>query len=224
MTKLIKEKEEQKQQLEKVLKNMEEMKINQDKLINEIEKIKKKTITKNLQKANSIQNAEKIQNNTINNNINNIKIIAYGKEDLSHIQEKDYKLILNKGFKSVPALMDSIHFNQNKPENHNIYISNMRDNHVLIYNGAEWQLKERNDILQEIVYNKTDILNEKFDELVAQLDEATVRKFRRFLDQKDDDNVIDNIKKDLKLMMYNKRKVVENTRNQLSCNDNIKIK
>ena len=31
----------------------------------------------------------------------------------------------------------------------------MRDNHVLIYDGSEWQLKERDNLLQDIVYNKT---------------------------------------------------------------------
>ena len=209
ITKLLKEKEDQDIKLEKVLETMEEMKKEIIQLKNKSNKI-----------VNSTQNAENIQNNNnCNNKIQNvhneIKIIAYGKEDLSHILEKDYKMILNKGFKSVPALMESIHFNKNKPENHNIYISNMRDNHVLIYDGNEWQLKERDDLLQEIVYNKSDILNKKFDELVDQLDEFTIRKFNRFLDKKDDDAIINSIKKDLKLLMYNKRKIVENTKNQL---------
>ena len=99
----------------------------------------------------------------------------------------------------------------------------MRDNHVLIYDGFEWQLKERDDLLQEIVYNKTDILNKKFDELVDRLDEFTIRKFNRFLDKKDDDAIINSIKKDLKLMMYNKRKIVENTKNQLLNNEKMEM-
>jgi len=61
-----------------------------------------------------------------------------------------------------------------------------------------------------MVDNKTDILNEKFEELVEQLDEPTVRKFRRFLDQKDEDAVADSIKRDLRLLLYNKRKVIGN--------------
>ena len=69
-------------------------------------------------------NTQNIGIQNIQNNIqNNIKIYAYGKEDLSHILEKDFKNILNKGFKSVPNLVEYIHSNKNKPENHNIYIS-----------------------------------------------------------------------------------------------------
>ena len=45
------------------------------------------------------------------------------------------------------------------------------------------------------------MLNGKFDELVDQLDEFTINKFNRFLDKKDDDAVINSIKKDLKLMI-----------------------
>ena len=84
-------------------------------------------------------------------------------------------------------------------------------------------MRERENILQEMVYNKTDILSEKFEELVDQLGEAATRKFNRFLDKKDDDAVINSIKKDLKLMMYNKRKTVEHTKNRLLNNENIKM-
>lgn len=51
-----------------------------------------------------------------------IMIIGYGKENLSHILEKDYKAIFNRGFKSVQALVESIHFNRNKPENAKLVI------------------------------------------------------------------------------------------------------
>ena len=231
MTKLIREKDEQNKKFAEILaekdKQFEQIMTavkSQEKLFEkmtiEIMELKKGTKLTNKRKIipnNNTQHADLIQNN-INNcnnkiqNIHNIKIIAYGKEDLSHILENDYKMILNKGFKSIPALMESIHFNKNKPENHNIYISNMRDNYVLVYNGDDWQLKERDDVLQNMVYNNTDKLNEKFEELMDELDEPTIRKFNRFLDKKDDNDVMNSIKKDLKLLMYNKRKIIEDTR------------
>lgn len=147
-------------------------------------------------------------NNNIQNNIHNeIKIIAYGKEDTSYITDNEYELLINKGFKSVPNLVEYIHFNINKPENQNIYISNMRDNYVLVYDGEQWQMREREDILQDIIDNKTDILNEKFDELIDKLDEITIKRFKKFLNEKDNDNVSSQLKKDLKLILYNKKKV-----------------
>ena len=155
-------------------------------------------------------------NNTTNNtnnlqqNIHNdIKIIAYGKEDLSFITNENYELILNKGFKSVPHLVEYIHLNQNMPQNQNIYISNVRDKYILIFDGKQWQLKERDDVLQEMIENNTDILSEKFDELVDTLDESTVAKFKRFLNEKDENRIINQIKEDLKLMLYNKKLITE---------------
>jgi hypothetical protein len=79
--------------------------------------------------------------------------------------------------------------------------------------GNSWQVQERENILQDIVDNKGEMLQLKFNEMVAKLDEPTVRKFRRFLDERDEKEVISKIKKDLKLLMYNKRNVVEDGKN-----------
>jgi len=207
MTKLIKEKNEQAKQMSLMMKDMEEMK---QKII-KLEQQNGKRIT--------VKGNINTQNIGTQNIQNNFKIIAYGKEDLSYIMEKDFKQILNKGFKSVPNLVEFIHFNKNKPENHNVYISNMRDNYVLIYDGEKWQLKERDDVLQEMIENKTDILSEKFDELINQLDESTTKKFRRFLDEKDEDKIVSQIKKDLKMLLYNNKKIPEKTREILELND-----
>jgi hypothetical protein len=50
-------------------------------------------------------------------------------------KEGNYKRILNKGFKSIQEYVNCIHFNSKKPENHNVYISNLRDNYILVYDG-----------------------------------------------------------------------------------------
>jgi hypothetical protein len=151
------------------------------------------------------------QLNNVNNNVK-INLLAFRQEDLSYIKDDIYKKILNKGFKSVPTLVEHIHFNKNKPENNNIYISNMRDKHILVYDGNDWKLKEKDEILQQLVDDKADILSEKFEELLEKLDEPTIKKFKRFLEQKDEDCVISDIKDDLKLLLYNNKKITEKTR------------
>ena len=208
--------------LEQLLKEMHEVKQKNLEMHNEIQLLKSDKIcnkTKTIVKGN-MNNTNNIQQNIHNE----IKIIAYGKEDLSYITNENYRLILNKGFKSVPHLVEYIHFNQNKPENHNIYISNMRDNLVLIFDGIDWQLKERDDILQDMIDNNADILYDKFEELVDTLDEGTIKKFKRFLDEKDQDRVIDQIKKDLKLMLYNNKKIKEIKPRYFTSNTNKIIK
>jgi hypothetical protein len=74
-------------------------------------------------------------------------------------------------------------------------------------------VQERENILQDIVDNKGEMLQLKFNDMVDKLDEPTVRKFRRFLDERDEKEVISKIKGDLKLPVYNKRNIVEERKN-----------
>ena len=74
----------------------------------------------NSKKLKNQQNSNNVTNNTINNTTNNIKqmnnqlnninikVLAFRKEDLSHIKEDVYKKILNKGFKSVANKLNFI--------------------------------------------------------------------------------------------------------------------
>ena len=198
-----------------------------EKLENQNKEYQKQNI-KLFEEVNKLKSDKQIinNNNTTNNTANiqlnqqniNIKVVAFRKEDLSYIKDEMYAKILNKGFKSVPSLVGYIHFDKNKPENNNVYISNMRDKHVLVYDGENWNLKEREEVLQQLVDDKTDILAEKFEELVNKIDEPTIKKFKRFLDQKDEDAVVASIKKDLKLLLYNSRKIPEKTRETLEFN------
>lgn len=190
------------------------------KIINKIKQEIKEEMSKSMEERikkeiSKVSGKNKI---SIYNTQNNFKITAHGKEDLSHMTNTDYKKILNKGFKSVPGLVEHVHFNKNNPENHNIYISNMRDNYVLIYDGENWKVEEKDVVLQKLIEDKSDILIEKFDELIENLDEYTIKKFRRFLNEKDDDATILNIKKDLKKILYNNKQIPEKTRGLIKHN------
>ena len=117
-----------------------------------------------------------------------------------------------------------MHFDRNKPQNHNIYISNIRNNYAIVYDGTEWRLKERDAILQQIIDEKGEYLSGKYDQLLPELDEHTVKKFSRFLEQRDDLDVLQIIKKDLKLVLYNNRKIPEKTKCLLETSNDKLIK
>lgn len=154
------------------------------------------------------------QNINNGNQINNyITILPFGKENTTTITDKEYQRIMIRGFNSVPELVKKIHFDKNHPENHNVYISNMRDKYVLVYDGKNWELNDRDDALQQLYEDKTDILETKFEELLEKLDDNTIRMFKRFLKKKDDDcEEIQLIKKELKKILYNNRKIIEETK------------
>ena len=112
-----------------------------------------KNLNYNINKG-TINKAENIKNNNINNTIDqsqtfNVQLVAYGKEDYDKLSDKEYQIIINKGFKSVQELVKTLHFNKNYPENHNIYISNLRDNYVMVYDGKQWEVKNRKETIEK---------------------------------------------------------------------------
>lgn len=151
------------------------------------------------------------KNKIMNINYTNVQLVAFGDEDLSFITDQYYKSILNKGFKSVPKLIEFIHFNKSKPENHNIYISNMRDNYVIIFTGQRWDLQNRDDVIKQLYDDKKLLLEDKYNELKSDLSDVTKKKFGRFVRDNSDDTVMD-IKNDIKLLLYNKKCVPTTTR------------
>ena len=56
----------------------------------------------------------------------------------------------------------------------------------------------------------------KFNIIMEDLSNYTISKFHRFLDQVDDNDIKNNIKKDLKLLLYNHRKLTQITKKQSS--------
>ena len=95
---------------------------------------------------------------------NNIKILAYKDTDKSHLNDSDYISILNRCNFCVPHMIKKIHFDPSKPENHNIYISNIKNNYVMIYDGSKWNIKNRNEIINDMIEDKTNILEDKVEE------------------------------------------------------------
>ncbi len=189
---------------------------------NHVKKCKEKKNSSENNYINNILNKTSIE--TLNNYTNitnnlkvegNVKLVKFGDEDLSFIKDDVYKKILNSGFKSIPNLVEQIHFNPLLENNQNIYISNMKNSFVLVYDGEKWEVKDRDDVIEEIMYSKTDHLLEKFDDLIEDLPPKAINKFQRFIEKKDDDKVINQIKKDIKLILYNNRQLPINIRKKL---------
>ena len=75
-----------------------------------------------------------IQNSNITQNIQqNIKLVAYKETDMSHLTEQDYLYCLNRSNMCIPNLIKKIHFNPKKPENHNVFISNLKSGYIMLY-------------------------------------------------------------------------------------------
>ena len=139
-----------------------------------------------------------------------IKILAYKDTDLSHLTDKDYlKCIKHSNF-CVPNLIEKIHFNPKKPENHNIYISNLKNNYVMIYNGNKWMICDREDSIQSLIDENEGILEQKIEEWLENGNEypEIMKKFNRYIEKKEDDRVLNKVKNEIRLMLFNNRDMI----------------
>jgi hypothetical protein len=160
-----------------------------------------------LEKKNKILE-KKTKTITINNNINNvvnINLIGYGKEDLTKIDKKDMIKIMKNGFKSSLRLTEALHFNEKLPEYHNIYISNIKDKYAMIYNGKDWNLITKDELIDQIYDDKRNYIEENIPTFIESITESQTRALHRWLNTDEDDKKIKIIKEEIKLLLYNSR-------------------
>ena len=148
---------------------------------------------------------------TQNNIQNNIKILAYKNTDLSHLTDQDYIQCLNRSNMVIPNLIKKIHFNPKKPENHNIYISNIKNKYIMIYDGKKWNLNNQNDTIEDLIDTNEIVIEQKLEEWIENGKDypEIMKKFNRYLEKKEKDSVINKIKEEIKLILFNNRKIIK---------------
>ena len=144
-------------------------------------------------------------NNTVNIT-NNINLLNYKDTDVSHLTDEDYKKCLRKASRCVLKLIEKVHFNPEKPENMNVYISNMKDKYMMMYQDNKWTLTNKDEL--NTVYNhKEDLIEEWFN---LNKDPEMEKFFNRYVELKDDKITMDTVQEEYKLLMFNNRDLIKN--------------
>ena len=200
--KVKKENEKEKNEMNKIVEMLNEQLKDKDKKIDEL-----------IKKSGTTNTTTNITYNQQNNVSNNIKLLGYRKTDISHLSDKDFINCISHSNFCIPHLIRKIHFDPNKPENHNIYISNIKNNYAMIYDGDKWNLSNRDDLINEILEEKEIIIEEKLEEWLEKGDRKypeIMKKFTRYLEKKEHDVVLDKIKDEIKLVLFNNRNIIKN--------------
>lgn len=174
-------------------------------LENENKDLKKEVVE--LKKANVVINNI---HNTNNGIVATINLIGYGNEDMSKINKTDIIKAIQQGFKSTLKLTEYVHFNPNYPEYHNIYIANVKNKYGMMYDGTDWKLLTKDKLINMIYDDKKNYIEENLDEFVESLSDSRQKALQRWLEIDDENEKITEIKDEMKLLLYNKRKVVMN--------------
>ena len=138
--------DQQKEQINQLIKTNEN-------LINQM-KIKHTQNNKNIKHQN---------NGTINNTIN---IVAFGKEDLKKIDNKEFfEALTQMGYKIPAKMVEKIHINDKYPEYKNIYISDINRGKAMVHDGKKWKLDKYKNIGDKLLDKILNFMEERHEEL-----------------------------------------------------------
>jgi hypothetical protein len=137
---------------------------------------------------------------------NNIQLLSFKDTDVSHLTDKDYAFCIKRVNFCVKNLIEKIHFNPSKPENMNIYISNLKDKYLMVYENGNWNIKTKKEL--DYLYEQKEMM---LEEWISEQDKypELKEKFIQYVHNKDNDETLNMIKDEIKLMMYNKRLLLE---------------
>tara|TARA_A100001015_G_scaffold289849_1_gene362190 strand:+ start:316 stop:984 length:669 start_codon:yes stop_codon:yes gene_type:complete len=141
------------------------------------------------------------------NNVINIQLLNHKDTDYSHLTPKDYISCIQDCNQCVKTLIEKVHFNTNKPENMNIYLSNIKGKYLMIYKDNTWQIQDKKTQVDDLYDNNEFVLEAWYDEYKEKYP-SIINSFQRYLQNRDENEVLNNIKEEILVMLYNKRKMI----------------
>jgi hypothetical protein len=80
----------------------------------------------------------------------------------------------------------------------------------MTYDGDKWNLSNQNETIDDLIDTNEVVLEQKLEEWIENGKDypEIMKKFNRYLEKKEKDDVINKIKDEIKLLLYNNRKVV----------------
>lgn len=126
-------------------------------------------ITNNINSNNvNSNNVNNTQNNTQNNNnIQNnavkVNVRPYSYENDSYITDEILDECVKNPFEGVVRLTKMINFNENHPENFNIYMNNKKKREISFFNNEKWVKRDKKSALNFIFNTQTDRIGEHLD-------------------------------------------------------------
>ena len=156
----------------------------------------------------SIMVAPNITNNQFNSVTININ--SHGEENLSYITHEFLSHCLLNPTKGITSLIDTIHYNEGMPMNHNLRYKSSKHNTFEKYMGYQWLECDASNTLDELIKKGYRVLNSHYTEFFLHdpeyqdddIKREAIEKFR-FLSDKSS-NEYYSVKRELRLLIKNK--------------------
>jgi hypothetical protein len=148
---------------------------------------------------------QKAGNTTINNNT--IVLLSFDNADRSHLTDEKNYYLLSRKFMAIPYLVKEMYFNPKVPQNHNIKLTNLRDNLISLHVDNRWIKTDKNEVIEKLLDSNERYLENWANDSVEQYPDA-IEKFQNYLEIKENDKESDEkLKRELELLIFNKGKI-----------------
>tara|TARA_Y100000389_G_scaffold205037_1_gene262278 strand:- start:17 stop:946 length:930 start_codon:yes stop_codon:yes gene_type:complete len=94
----------------------------------------------------------------------NIIVQPFGKEKIEYIKDSYVKSLINKGpMNCIPNLLKAIHFDNQHKENLNVKIPNKKMQLAQIFNGKNWEFKDKKTTIENMTNKAYGIINKHYE-------------------------------------------------------------
>jgi hypothetical protein len=139
-------------------------------LINIYQKVKKDVPDEIINNNNKVIKSVIGNHNNVNyvENNQNIQIMVnpFGKESQIPVPAKVYFEAMKNLIKGIPLLVKYIHYNYEHPENMNIEGKGISSKYLVVYDGQDWNLANKKNVIHNLITDKKDQIDDFFDEQV----------------------------------------------------------
>jgi hypothetical protein len=157
--------------------------------------------------TNNNNNSNSNNNNTHIETQNIILVNSFGNENTDYLTDQIItKLIKNNGPATcIPKIIESIHFDPEHPENHNIKVTNQKNNYAKVIKENKWVTVNKKRTIENMIETGYVLLEEKYQDNKDSVSEFRQNRFRDFQDkyENQDKEMMKIIKDEVDLTVIN---------------------
>ena len=146
---------------------------------------------------------EKVGSNNTYNTYNIVNINPFGKENTSYVTDDYINNLINSGpYNSIPKLLKYIHFHPKHTENHNVKIPNKKLPFAQIFNGEDWEYRDKKATIDSLSNKAFSIINNHYN--------GGNQYMNKFKEQFNDSvkSIVKRVNKDIELTIINSQKSI----------------
>ena len=119
----------------------------------------------------TVNNISNTVNNTFNGDVNiniNVNVKTYMHPSLEHIDPYKIEKAYHRLFEYLPHVIKDTYFNKDHPENHSIYLYNLKQKLVSLFDGKDFQIVSHDVFFKNLFNEFLCVIDEHIEKLIAE--------------------------------------------------------